>query len=182
MAKKEWVNILRPQLKGKAQHVFVHVSEEVASDYVKLEEQLVLSFSYVPEVYREKFRSIKKDNTVTFKEFAFRLEISFKRLIHSLNATKFEKLKQVVLIEQYMSCLPDDIRIWLLDRNPTTLSDAAKLSDEYTAVHKNHASLLSKTSFTAVTGHSNTNRYNSNRRYQGYHRSGRFGFNSTRSA
>ena len=135
----------------------------------------------MPEVYREKFRSIKKDNTVTFTLVAFRLETSFKRWIRSLNVTKFDELKQVVLIEQYMSCLPDDIRIWLLDRNPTTLSDAAKLSDEYTAVHKNHASLLPKTSFIAVTGHSDNNRfYNSNRRYQGYRRSGRFGFNSTR--
>ena len=58
-----------------------------------------------------------------------------------------------------------------------------QLSDEYTAVHNNHASLLLKTSFTAVTGHSNNNRfYNYNRRYQGYRRSGRFGFNSTRGA
>ena len=81
-----------------------------------------------------------------------------------------------------MTCLKDDIRIWLLDRNLTTLSDAAKLSDEYTAVHKNHAGLLPKTSFTALTGHSNNNRYNSNRRYQGYRRSGRFGFHSTRGA
>ena len=99
-----------------------------------------------------------------------------------LNVTKFEELKQVVLIEQYMSCLPDDIRIWLLDRNPTTFTNTTKLSDEYTAAHKNHVSLLPKTSFTAVTGHSNNNRYNSNRRYQGYRRSGRFGFNSTRGA
>ena len=89
---------------------------------------------------------------VTFTEFAFRLETSFKRWIHSLNVTKFEELKQFVQIEQYMSCLPHDIRIWLLDRNPTTVSDAAKLSDEYAAVHKNHASLWPKTSFTAVTG------------------------------
>ena len=76
----------------------------------------------MPEVYREKFRSIKKDNTITFTEFAFRLETSFKRWIRSLNVIKFEELKQVVLIEQYMTCLPDDIRIWLLDRNQMQLN------------------------------------------------------------
>ena len=31
--KSQWINILRPQLKGKAQFVFAKVSEDVASDY-----------------------------------------------------------------------------------------------------------------------------------------------------
>ena len=47
-------------------------------------------------------------------------------------------------------------------RQKPKLGDAAKLSDEYTAVHKNHASLLPKILFTAVTCQSNNKRPNSN--------------------
>ena len=41
----------------------------------------------------------KKGRYGYFTEFAFRLETSYKRWIHSLNVTKFEELKQVVLID-----------------------------------------------------------------------------------
>ena len=41
-----------------------------------------------------------------------------------------------MLLEQFLEVLPDDLKLWLADRKPNTLSEAAQLADQYVAVHK----------------------------------------------
>jgi hypothetical protein len=46
------------------------------------------------------------------------------------------RLREVVKLEQFCDRLPPDLRIWLTDKSPKTLVEAAKLADEYTALRK----------------------------------------------
>lgn len=47
-----------------------------------------------------------------------------------------EKLREVVLMEQFRDCLDPDLTIWLIDQNPNTLTEAARLADQYAAIRK----------------------------------------------
>ena len=73
--KSQWINILRPQLKGKAQLVFAQVSEDVASDYNRCKEALFTSYGLVPERYRERFRTIQIETDASFGDFATRVSV-----------------------------------------------------------------------------------------------------------
>lgn len=41
-----------------------------------------------------------------------------------------------MLLEQFFSVVPPELKLWLADKNPTTLQQAAQLADQYTALHK----------------------------------------------
>ena len=45
-------------------------------------------------------------------------------------------LKQVILKEQFYNQVPEDLRLYLLNKNPANLLDAAKRADEYVALRK----------------------------------------------
>ena len=57
--------------------------------------------------------------------------LNFERWIASLGANAdFNMLKQVILKEQFFNQVPEDLRLYLLDKNPNNLIDAAKRADE----------------------------------------------------
>ena len=42
----------------------------------------------------------------------------------------------MILLEQYLNCVPTDVKTCLLERNVKNAKKAAKISDEYTVIHK----------------------------------------------
>ena len=65
------------------------------------------------------------------------------------------------MIEQFVSNLPNEVRLWLLDHTPTTLNQAARFADEFVAIHNPKStkfkSIQTKTSLTATTNESSVN-------------------------
>ena len=53
--------------------------------------------------------------------------------------TNLDKLKQVLLLERFFETLPENIKLWLIDKNPTTLEEATRLADTYAVNHKVNA-------------------------------------------
>ena len=41
-----------------------------------------------------------------------------------------------MLLERFLETLPEKIKLWLIDKDPTTLEEAARLADTYTVNHK----------------------------------------------
>ena len=68
---------------GKALKVFTQLSVEDCQDYPKLKEALLTAYAVVPDVYRKRFRKLNKHHSETFSEFAFRLEVHFRRWLES---------------------------------------------------------------------------------------------------
>ena len=46
-----------------------------------------------------------------------------------------ERLREIILLERFYESLSDDLRVWLMDKDPQTLVEAAKLADTYTINH-----------------------------------------------
>ena len=92
----------------------------------------------MPEVYRQHFHSSKKKEAQTFTEFARDKEVQFDRCCTALDVAKdYNKLCQIILLEEFKSCLPPHLKTYLDKCKVDKLNDAAVLADDYSLTRKN---------------------------------------------
>ena len=47
-----------------------------------------------------------------------------------------ERLKQVMLLEQFYDCVPEELKVYLMNKNYDALTEATHKADEYVTLHK----------------------------------------------
>ena len=107
----QWPLLLQSVLKGKTQEAYtaLPISECVEYNYVK--NAILKAYELIPEAYRQKFRNYRKEESQTHVEFAHEKEVYFDRWCYSKEVgTDFEKLRQIIWIEELKRCVRDDIR------------------------------------------------------------------------
>src|SRR6218665_484328 len=52
------------------------------------------------------------------------------------SSTDISRLKEVVKLEQFTNCLTTEIHLWVVEKRPKLLVDAAKLADDYAVLYK----------------------------------------------
>ena len=111
---------------GKLLIVYEHVKEAILKDY-----------EIVPKAYRQKFRNYLKYDSKTYVDFARENENLFNRLCHSKDVGQdFEKLKQMVLLEEFKGKVWPDIRSHLDEQKVEELEKPAVMTDDYALTHK----------------------------------------------
>ena len=109
--KESWVLLLQSVLVGKALEIYGSLSVEQSSNYEHVKETILKAYELVPEAYRQKFRNYLKYDSKTHVEFAIEKENLFNRWCHSKEVGQdFEKLKQMVLLEEFKDKFRPDIR------------------------------------------------------------------------
>ena len=108
---------------------------------IQSKRQFSQSFELVPEAYRQKFRTQRKNENQSFMEFVKEKE----RLMNKWYAAKLigddvEKMKQLILIEEILNWVPEEMRIYLNERKINTGSELAMLADEYVITRKRNRS------------------------------------------
>ena len=132
-----WSTLLQSALKGKAQETFAALSVDDSSDYDAVKAAILKAYELVPEAYRQKFRNYKKDDKQTYVEFANQTEVYFDRWCSAKKViSDFDKLRQIILIEQFKRCVHDDLKTYLDEKNVETLHEMAVLADDYALTHK----------------------------------------------
>ena len=72
-----------------------------------------------------------------YTEFAREKEALFDRWCSSREVTgQFEKLRQLVLVEEFKACVPVNIKTYIDEQKATTLQQAAMLADDYSLMHQ----------------------------------------------
>ena len=135
--KAQWCSIIQSHLTGKALKAFSKLEVNDLNNYIMLKENILAEYELNAEVYRKRFRNSYKRTADSYTDFAQFVILNFERWIASLGANAdFNMLKQVILKEQFFNQVPEDLRLYLLDKNPNNLIDAAKRADEYVALRK----------------------------------------------
>ena len=135
--KEYWVMLLQSVLVGKAREIYIQLSVEQATSYDTVKELILKGYELVPEAYRQKFRSCEKLGYQTYVEFARSKEQLFDRWCHSQKVDKdHDKLRQLILIEEFKRCIHSDVRTFVDEQKAETLEDAARLADEFSLCHK----------------------------------------------
>ena len=80
---------------------------------------------------------ISEQESQTHVEFAHEKEVYFDRWCNSRQVgTDFEKLRQVILIEEFKRCVRDDIKTSLDEQKVENLAKAAAYADDYALTYK----------------------------------------------
>ena len=132
-----WSTLLQSALKGKAQETFAALSVDDSSDYDVVKAAILKAYELFPEAYRQKFRNYKKDDKQTYVELANQTEVYFDRWCSAKKVIlDYDKLRQIILIEQFKRCVHDDLKTYLDEKNVETLHEMAVLADDYALTHK----------------------------------------------
>ncbi|XP_062586991.1 uncharacterized protein LOC134248592 [Saccostrea cucullata] len=135
--KEFWPLLLQSAFVGKAREVYSALSLQQSTDYDVIKKSVLKAYELVPEAYRQKFRNYKKFNEQTHVEFAREKQNMFERWCTSKNVgSNFERLKQVILIEEFKNCIQPEIRTYLDEQKVETLEQAATAADDYALTHK----------------------------------------------
>ena len=135
--KQYWTMLLQSVLIGKAREIYTQLSVVQSSDYDAVKQLILKGYELVPEAYRQKFRNCEKESNKTYVEFARKKEQLFDRWCFSQSIDKdYNKLRQLILIEEFKRCIHSDVRTFIDEQKGETLEDAARLADDYTLTHK----------------------------------------------
>ena len=135
--KEHWTLLLQSVIIGKAREIYTLLTVEQSSSYDTVKELILKAYDLVPEVYRQKFRNCKKENEQTHVEFARTKEQLFDRWCSSKKiGSNHEKLRQLMLVEEFKRCINSDIKSFLDEKQVETLEAAARLADDYALTHK----------------------------------------------
>ena len=136
--KDHWTILLQKAFVGKAREIFAQLSVEQSQKYKYVKDVVLRGYQLNPEAYRQKFRNCQRDINQTFVEFARVKEQLFDRWCHSKKVNMdFEKLRQLILIEEFKRRIPFHMKTFIDEKQVETLQQAADLADEYFLTHGN---------------------------------------------
>nr|XP_027217520.1 uncharacterized protein LOC113810035 [Penaeus vannamei] len=123
-------------LTGKAVDIYTSLPPETTADYQLLKKALLRGYSKTPASYRNDFRTAKIKSGETYEQFAIRLGRLFDYWVDSHNITKdYASLRDFMLLDQLMSSISPDLRVFVKEHNVSSLADAVSLSDNWSSAH-----------------------------------------------
>ena len=132
-----WTTLLQSALVGRAHEVYVAMPIDRSANYEEVKQAILHAYELVPEAYRQKFRNYRKVDYETYVEFARNKITMFDRWCTSQKINEeYDRLKQLLLIEEFKRCIPNDIKTYLDEHKVTNLDEASKMADEYAITHK----------------------------------------------
>ncbi len=139
--KEFWTLLLQCVLVGRAQEVYSALSTEQSADYEIVKSAILHAYELAPEAYRQKFRNHFKSEKCTYLEFAREKENLFDHWCSFVKITTKEQLRELILLEEFKSCVPSAVAMHLNEHKVTKLSDAALMADEFVLPHQRYVHL-----------------------------------------
>ncbi|XP_071944858.1 uncharacterized protein [Antedon mediterranea] len=134
---RHWTVLLQTALVGKAQEVFSALGDDQCESYDAVKTAVLSAYELVPEAYRQTFRNLGKPYDQTFTEFARKKQILFDRWCSSEGVKgEFGKLRELMLVEEFKSCSPTEVRTHLEKQKVDNLMKVASVADNYVLTHK----------------------------------------------
>ncbi|XP_064097613.1 uncharacterized protein LOC135209005 [Macrobrachium nipponense] len=133
--KEMWTLYLQSVLSGRALTVYSCMSKEECDDYDIVKESILSTYRLVLEAYRKKFKSLRKDENITYVEYGKKLERLFYDWLTSAKVEDFDDLKNLVLLENFKDSVSPKIKLYIEDRRKVSFAGATRLADEYSVTH-----------------------------------------------
>ena len=135
--KECWSMLLQTVLTGKAQRAYATLPTESCADYDLVKAAVLKSFELVPEAYRQKFRTQGKTENQSYVKFLREKENALDKWCDSKRIDEdAEKLRQLILAEEFLNCVPEEVRVHLSERKTDVTYEMAALADEYILTHR----------------------------------------------
>ena len=129
-----WAIRLAPQLTGKAQQAYAAMRDGDSTDYKQVKEAILKRYNISEETYRQRFRAAKRKEGETYTELVVRLEDLIRKWTASCET--IGDVREKFTVEQLLSTMPVDLRVWVSERKPATATEAGQLADDYLQARK----------------------------------------------
>ncbi|XP_076049290.1 uncharacterized protein LOC143029963 [Oratosquilla oratoria] len=130
--KKFWPALLRTNLRGKPLRVYGALEDAQAKDYDMVKTAILRACELVPELYRIKFRNLRKQPNISHVEFSREKRLLWDQWLRSHNINKeFDRLAELLLVEEYLRSIPKEVSLYLQEKEVSKLEEAAVLADKY---------------------------------------------------
>lgn len=116
---------------GKSQEVCSALSLEESLQYETVKSAVLRANELVLEAYRQQFIYHKKSSSQTFVEFAREKSIIFDKWCAECQVNDFSSLRELLLLEDLKSFLPERVVVYLNEQKVSSVSPAAKLADAF---------------------------------------------------
>ncbi|XP_042896569.2 uncharacterized protein, partial [Parasteatoda tepidariorum] len=113
--KKEFVTYLMGLLPLSIVQIIAQEPEESTSNYDYVKTLLLKRFKLSPEQFRQKFIYHKKEQNVSWRDFAYELQHYFEEWITGIKIADFKSLKELMIVDQLKRKLPSEIRDHFID-------------------------------------------------------------------
>ena len=118
VAEESWPFRLAPNLTGKAQQAFATLDAEKAKVYREVKAAILRRYNVTEETYRREFRQLKRRDGEPFQEVTTRLAHLLQQWTRDCSTA--DEVREVFVIEQFLSSLPMEMRLWVQERKPPT--------------------------------------------------------------
>ena len=98
----KWHLIAQNAFQGKALEAFSALSDEQARDYDQIKQAILRAYEITSEAHRhrQKFSSLKKEESETYAEFIAKETNMFDRWLRSEEADSKEKIREIIVMEE----------------------------------------------------------------------------------
>ena len=131
---EKWAFQLAPNLSGKAQLAYTTMSSDDAKDYEQVKETILLRYNINTETYRQRFQTTKKQEEWSYRDLIVRLQDLSRKW--TKDKTSVEEIVYLMVTEQFLTTLPQELRVWVTDRKPKTSTEAGQMADKYVQARK----------------------------------------------
>ncbi|KAG2470308.1 SCAPE protein, partial [Polypterus senegalus] len=132
---EQWFLGLAPNSVDQAQDVFKEIDSDKEKDYEKLKGPIPKKYGTSTEKYRQRFRAFRYQDAEGPREVCNHLKDLFYQWIKPVTQTKAQ-MAEILILEQFLTILPDEIKVWIMKHQPKTLEKAIYLAEVYTLCAK----------------------------------------------
>ena len=163
----KWHLIAQNAFKGKALEAFSVLDDEQARDYDQIKQAVLRAYEITSEAHRQKFRSLKKEESETYAEFIAKKSNMFDRWVRSEKADSKEEIREIIVMEEIKNHMPLGLKMLLSDQKVSSLAVAGETADNYVLAHKDnrysHGSVNHNNAFHKSAGRNHDHSHNHHR-------------------
>ena len=130
----KWLVLLGPWLTGKAQQAYAALGNKNLRDFTKVEEAIFKRYDINEETYHQRFRAVKAKETESPTKMVTRLTDMAAKWLKECETRA--KVIDMIGMEQFITMLPEKIRVRIKEHKPGTSMIAGKLAEDYQRARK----------------------------------------------
>lgn len=131
-----WGVYLSPLLTGKALEAYISLPTTQVNDYDEVKKVILLRYMLTEEGYRKKFRETHPDKSETVMQFSSRISRYFDCWIDLTGMKQdYTGLRDLIIREQFLGKCRNDLRMFLKEKTPKSLTEMVNLAEKFLAAH-----------------------------------------------
>ena len=135
--KSFWPRFLPAQLNSKANKVLSSLTLTENENYDVCKQAVLEYFQLGPHTYLKAFRSLKRGPGESYKMFKNRLQDYLRYYIEAKHIEDLDSLADAMLAEQFIETLPQEVRQFVVSKQPSDAEQCSEFAELYCEVTKN---------------------------------------------